>query len=52
MIEALRERGLRLNEIEMAAALVALIELGKAEVLNSPRMVRRNARRVARCVAA
>jgi hypothetical protein len=47
MIEAVRQRGFRLNEVEMAAALGALIEQGKAEILDPQRLIRRNARKIA-----
>jgi acetolactate synthase regulatory subunit len=33
MIKAVRRRGFRLNEIEMASALGALIDHGKAEII-------------------
>jgi hypothetical protein len=52
MIGAVRQRGFRLNEIEMAAALSTLIARGKAEILDPPRQIRRNARSVARYAAA
>ena len=45
MIQAVRRRGFRLNEIEMAPALGALIDRGKAEILPPPRLLRRNARK-------
>jgi hypothetical protein len=51
MVEAARRRGFRLTEIEMAAALGELIKRGKAEILDPPRLVRRNARKVVRYAA-
>jgi hypothetical protein len=48
MVEAARRRGFRLTEIEMAAALGELIKRGNAEILDPPRLVRRNARKVVR----
>jgi hypothetical protein len=51
IVEAARRRGFRLNEIETAANLGELIERGKAEILDPPRLVRRNARKVARYAA-
>ena len=43
MIGAFRQRGFRINEIEMAAALGALIARGKAEILPTLRHLRRGA---------
>lgn len=45
------ERGFRLNKIEMAAALGALIDSGKAEILPPPGQITRNARREGRYAA-
>jgi acetolactate synthase regulatory subunit len=43
LIEAVRQRGFRLNELEMAAALGALIEQGRAEIQPPVRQMRRYA---------
>jgi len=51
MIEAVRKRGLRLNEIEMAAAIGVLVDRGRAEVLPPVRQMRRNAKSPARYAA-
>ena|SRR5271166_281041 len=52
MIRALHRRGIRITEIEMAAALGALIARGKAEILPALRYLRRGARNDARYAAA
>ena len=51
MIGAVRQRGFRLNEIEMAAALGDLIDNGRAEILPPLRQMRRGARADARYAA-
>jgi hypothetical protein len=52
MIEAVRQRGWGLNEIEMAAAIGTLINGGRAEVLPPVRQMRRNAKSPTRYAAA